>query len=112
MLELTDLHVSYGAVPAVRGLSLEVPQGDIVVLLGANGAGKTTTLKAIHGLVRPLRGAIRMEGKEITGRRPDQVVAAGIALCPEGRQVFPAMTVLENLEVGAVAVRDQRSVPR
>ena len=111
MLELTDLHVSYGSVPALRGVSLEVREGDIVVLIGANGAGKTTTLKAILGLVRPHRGGVRMEGKEIAGRRPDQVVAAGIALCPEGRQVFPAMTVLENLEVGAVAVRDRRSVP-
>ncbi len=110
MLELADVHVGYGAVPAVRGVSLHVGPGDIVVLLGANGAGKTTTLKAIHGLVRPRRGSIRMEGREIAGARPDQVVASGIALCPEGRQVFPAMTVLENLEVGAVARPDPRGV--
>ena len=103
MLELADLHVSYGPVPAVRGISLEVGKGEIVVVIGANGAGKTTTLKAIHGLVRPRRGSVRMERREITGAPPHQVVAAGIALCPEGRQVFPAMTVLENLELGAVA---------
>ena len=112
MLELSGIDVSYGPVPAVRGVSLRVQKGEIVVLIGGNGAGKSTTLKAIHGLVRPRRGSIRLDGREMSRAVTHQIVASGIALCPEGRQVFPSMTVLENLELGAVALVDRSLVPR
>jgi branched-chain amino acid transport system ATP-binding protein len=107
MLELKDVHVRYGSVPALRGVSLHVDSGEIVALIGANGAGKTTTLRAIQGLVRPSAGSIRMDGEEITRAAPHRIVAGGISHCPEGRQVFPAMTVLENIELGAVALADR-----
>jgi len=100
MLELDDVTVYYGKRRALEGVSLGVGAGEIVTLLGANGAGKSTTLRAISGLVRPARGRILYEGREITRWSPDAIVAAGIAQVPEGRDVFPEFTVLENLLVG------------
>jgi branched-chain amino acid transport system ATP-binding protein len=100
MLELDDVTVYYGKRRALEGVSLGVGAGEIVTLLGANGAGKSTTLRAISGLVRPARGRILYEGREITRWSPDAIVAAGIAHVPEGRDVFPEFTVLENLLVG------------
>src|ERR1051325_7368742 len=91
----------YGGVTALRGISLQVKTGQLVALIGANGAGKSTTLRAISGLVAPRSGAMLFEGKDIAGAKPPQVVASGIAHCPEGRRVFPHMTVEENLDMGA-----------
>lgn len=101
MLKVTDLHSYYGNIHALKGISLEVNQGEIVTLIGSNGAGKTTTLKSIAGLIKPEEGTVVFHGKDITGLRADKMVAMGIALVPEGRQVFPFMTVMENLEMGA-----------
>ncbi|MCF8078356.1 MAG: ABC transporter ATP-binding protein [Desulfobacterales bacterium] len=112
MLELQEIHVSYGHVPALRGVSLQVEEGEIVALIGGNGAGKTTTLRAIQGIMPTTSGKVLWKGTDITGKPPYQVVAMGISHCPEGRQVFPHMTVLENLKMGAIAkaesVRDSR----
>src|SRR6478609_5935481 len=91
----------YGGVTALRGISLEVKAGQLVALIGANGAGKSTTLRAISGLVAPRSGSMLFEGEDIAGAKPPRVVAAGIAHCPEGRRVFPHMTVEENLDMGA-----------
>src|ERR1044071_2272625 len=91
----------YGGVTALRGISLEVKAGQLVALIGANGAGKSTTLRAISGLVAPRSGSMLFEGKDIAGAKPPRVVALGIAHCPEGRRVFPHMTVEENLDMGA-----------
>ena len=110
MLDLKDVYVNYGSVPALRGVSLHVEAGKIVALIGANGAGKTTTLRSVQGLVRPSSGSIWMDGKEITRAAPHRIVAGGISHCPEGRQVFPSMTVLENLELGAVSLADQTGI--
>lgn len=108
MLRIRDLHVCYGNVEALHGVSLEVENGEMVTLIGANGAGKTTMLKTISGLIKPTQGEIEFEGKSINGERPDTIVRLGIAHCPEGRRVFPQMTVQENLEVGAfIRGRDQ-----
>lgn len=104
MLELRDIHVAYDHVPALRGVSLRVDRGEIVALIGANGAGKSTTLKAIQGIVKTGKGDIFWEGNRITGTPPHRVVQKGIAHCPEGRQVFPNMTVAENLNMGAIAL--------
>jgi branched-chain amino acid transport system ATP-binding protein len=101
LLELDDVAVSYGAVEALKGISLAVDEGEIVTLLGANGAGKTTTLRTISGLLKLRRGAVRFDGKRIDGVAPHSVVALGIGHSPEGRRVFPLMTVLENLQMGA-----------
>lgn len=108
MLELSDIHVFYDHVPALRGISLNVEAGEIVALIGANGAGKSTTLRAIQGLVRTGGGNIYWEGQRITGMPSHQVVQKGIAHCPEGRQVFPNMTVSENLIMGSIALRDAK----
>ncbi|MFO7714688.1 ABC transporter ATP-binding protein [Desulfosarcina sp.] len=104
MLELRDIHVSYGHVPALRGVSLTVEKGEIVALIGANGAGKSTTLRAIQGIMAPLKGNIYWNGEDITNLAPHKVVGKGIAHCPEGRQIFPSMTVMENLKMGAIAI--------
>lgn len=104
MLELRDVHVSYDHVPALRGISLHVGKGEIVALIGANGAGKSTTLRAIQGIVSVSSGQVLWETQNITGTAPFRVVSLGIAHCPEGRQVFPAMTVEENLSMGATAI--------
>jgi branched-chain amino acid transport system ATP-binding protein len=100
MLELDDLHCSYGPIEAVRGLSLEAPTGSLVCILGPNGAGKSTTLKAISGLVRPWRGSIRLDGEEVTRLDAARRLAKGIALCPEGRRIFSDFTVEENIRLG------------
>jgi branched-chain amino acid transport system ATP-binding protein len=105
MLEIDHLEVTYGEATAVRDVSLRVGQGEIVTLIGGNGAGKTTTLRAISGLLRPRAGSIRFEGVPITGLSPDRIVALGIAQVPEGRHVFPALSVEDNLKVGAHLVR-------
>jgi len=101
VLELEDVHTFYGSIEALKGISIEVREAEVVTLLGANGAGKSTTLRSIHGLNPPRRGRIRFAGKEIAGRSPHEIVELGIAHAPEGRRLFPRMTVLENLEMGA-----------
>ena len=107
MLQVTDLHIRYGSVNAVRGLSFEVGEGEAVALIGANGAGKSSTLKAIAGLLRPASGSIEFDGGRIDGFGPDSIVRRGIALVPEGRQIFGTLTVKETLRVGrAVRRRD------
>ena len=110
MLEVEGLECRYGKVQAVRALSMAVRQGELVTLIGANGAGKTTTLKTISGLIKPTAGAIRFESRDITGASPRDVLALGIAHCPEGRRVFPYMTVVENLEMGAYLRHDRAEV--
>ncbi len=101
LLELNNVHSYYGNIQAIKGVSLTIEPGEIVTLIGSNGAGKSTTLKTISGLLRPRMGEIRFDGKRIDGTRPDQIVAMGICQSPEGRRVFPRMTVVENLEMGA-----------
>ena len=101
LLELQDVHVKYGAVEALKGISLTVEQGEIVTLLGANGAGKTTTLRTISGLLRPSEGAILFQGQPVDKVPAHEIVALGIGHVPEGRRVFPSMSVVENLEMGA-----------
>jgi len=100
MLKIRDLHVSYGHARVIHGISFDVAKGSLVTLIGANGAGKTTTLLAISGLLKPAAGTIEFDGVTINAKRPDEIIAMGIAQCPEGRRVFPAMTVRENLEIG------------
>jgi branched-chain amino acid transport system ATP-binding protein len=109
ILELDDLNVYYGAIHAVKGISLDVGEGEIVTLIGANGAGKSTTLRAINGLNHPRRGTIRFQGEDITTSKPHDIVARGIAQSPEGRRLFPRMSVLENLEMGAFQREDRSS---
>jgi branched-chain amino acid transport system ATP-binding protein len=111
VLDITDIHTSYGNIRALKGISLTVEKGEIVTLIGANGAGKTTTLKTIIGTLGPQRGEIRFEGKRISGLSTNKVVRLGIAHSPEGRRIFPRMTVLENLELGAFARPDKQNVP-
>ena len=106
ILEIRDLVVSYGGIEAVKGISLDVPEGKIVTLIGANGAGKSTTLKAIAGLVRPKSASIRFQGEELLGRASDDIVSRGVTLVPEGRRVFSNLTVLENLKIGAYLRKD------
>jgi branched-chain amino acid transport system ATP-binding protein len=103
VLELQDVHTYYGRIHALRGVSLEVQPGEVVTLIGSNGAGKTTTLKTIIGTLRPQDGQITLDGRRIDGLPTDRVVRLGIAQAPEGRRIFPRMTVLENLELGAFA---------
>ncbi len=106
LLHIDDLHVSYGGIEALKGISLDVFKGDIVTLIGANGAGKSTTLRAISGLVPIKSGTITYEGGVIDGQSPQQIVSEGICMVPEGRRVFPNLTVLENLRIGAYLRRD------
>ncbi len=101
MLKIKDLRVSYGGIEAVKGISLEVPEGSIVTLIGANGAGKSTTLRAVSGLVKPQSGSITYLGQDITSVSTEKIVAQGITLVPEGRRVFPDLSVYENLKIGA-----------
>jgi branched-chain amino acid transport system ATP-binding protein len=110
VLTVTDLHVSYGNIAAVKGISLEVYQGEIVTLIGANGAGKSTTMRTISGLLKPRKGEITFEGKKISGMRGDEVAKLGIAQSPEGRRIFPRMTVSENLELGAFLRKDKSTM--
>jgi branched-chain amino acid transport system ATP-binding protein len=110
MLEVRGLHCRYGKVGVLKGISLEVRAGELVSLIGANGAGKTTTLKAISGLVAPVGGQIMFEGEDITSAPARRILALGIAHCPEGRRVFPYMTVQENLEMGCYLRADRARV--
>jgi len=112
LLRISDLHVSYGAVPAVRGVHLELPPGDLRVILGANGAGKTTIIKAVLGLLKAQRGSVEFAGRDITGWPPHRVNRLGIAWVPEGRQVWDSLTVLDNLRMGAFAQRDDAETAR
>ncbi len=112
MLELRDLHVNYGAISALHGISLKVEQGQIVTLIGANGAGKSTTLRAISGLVKPRSGIINFEGHEIAGLPPHEIVGRGLAQSPEGRMVFANLTVAENLKMGAYLRHDHANFPK
>jgi branched-chain amino acid transport system ATP-binding protein len=110
MLRLESVSAGYGRAPVLAGVSVEVRQGDLVCLVGANGAGKSTTLKTISGLLKPTAGRILFDGREIQGWRPQDILRAGIAHCPEGRRVFPYLTVQENLEMGAYVRKDARAV--
>ena len=107
MLEIKDLHVSYGGIQALRGVSLNVPDGKIVTLIGANGAGKSTLMRTISGLVKAQSGSILWNGQELLGKPIDQIVSSGIAMSPEGRRVFADLTVLENLKIGAYLRKDK-----
>ncbi|MHA6345614.1 ABC transporter ATP-binding protein [Roseivivax sp. CAU 1761] len=106
MLEIRGLRTGYGPIEVVHGIDLDVSEGECVALIGANGAGKSSTLKAVCGLLPARAGSIRFAGQEITNRSGHTIVRAGITMCPEGRQVFPGMTVLQNLRLGAYARRD------
>lgn len=110
MLNLKDVNVYYGAVHALKGLSLNVEEGEIVTLIGSNGAGKSTTIKAISGIVAVESGTIEFEGKPIAGMSPHRVVECGIVQIPEGRRVFPEMSVRENLEMGAYSRKDRAQI--
>jgi branched-chain amino acid transport system ATP-binding protein len=107
LLELKDVHTYYGAIHALRGISFEVEEGEIVTLIGSNGAGKSTTLRTISGLLRPRQGEIWLRGARIDGKRPHEIVELGVCQSPEGRRVFARMSVQENLEMGAFARRDR-----
>lgn len=110
MLEVRNLETFYGPVMAIRGVSLDVPEGKIVAVLGSNGAGKTTVLKTISGAMEPQKGSITFEGRDIAGYEPDRVARDGIGHVPEGREVFPFLSVKENLEMGAFARTDKEAV--
>ena len=109
ILKITDLRVNYGGIEAVKGISFDVPEGKIVTLIGANGAGKSSTLRTISGLVKPKSGAIEFKGQDITGKDPTAIMQSGITLVPEGRRIFPDLTVQENLRVGAYIRKDDIS---
>lgn len=106
MLKVKDLKVNYGGIEAVKGISFEVPEKSIVTLIGANGAGKSTTLRSIVSLEKPSSGTIEFLGENITGKNTDEIVSRGITLVPEGRKIFPDLTVLENLKIGAYMRKD------
>ena len=110
MLKIENLDVYYGAIHALKGISLELNEGEIVTLIGANGAGKTTTLQTISGLIRPKNGSITFQGQELTQRPAQEIVKMGISQVPEGRRVFANLTVLENLEMGAYLRKDKEGI--
>ena len=112
MLKVNDLVVSYGGIEALKGISLEVPEGKIVTLIGANGAGKSTLLRSIMGLVKPESGSITYNDKKILGLNSQKIVESGITLVPEGRRVFPNLTVLENLQIGAYMRKDKEEIEK
>lgn len=112
MLKVQDLRVAYGGIEALKGVSLEVPDGEIVTLIGANGAGKSTLLRSIIGLVKPESGLITYHDKKINGLNSQQIVQTGITLVPEGRRVFPNLTVLENLQIGAYMRNDKDGIAK
>jgi len=112
LLEVNEIETFYGKIPALKGISLTVDQGNIVSLLGANGAGKTTTLKTIAGLLHPARGTIVFRDERIERMAPEEIVRHGISMVPEGRQVFPEMTVNENLEMGAFILKGSNELQR
>ena len=107
MLKIENLNVRYGGIHAIRGISLEVPIGKIVTLIGANGAGKSSTLRSVAGLVKNKTGSISWKGKNIFGLLPEEILMSGVALCPEGRRIFPQLTVLENLKLGGYSRKDK-----
>ena len=107
MLKIENLEVRYGGIQAIRGVSIEVPKGKIVTHIGANGAGKSSTLRATAGLVKGKKGSITWNGKDIMKLLPEDILASGIALCPEGRRIFPQLTVLENLHLGGYTRKDK-----
>ena len=109
ILKIEDLQVHYGGIEAVKGISFDVQEGQIVTLIGSNGAGKSSTLRTISGLVKPSGGKITFRGEDITGKDPTQIVTQGVTLVPEGRRIFPDMTVLENLKIGAYLRKDDLS---
>ena len=110
VLKLDGVHTYYGSIHALKGISIEVHQGEIVTLIGANGAGKSTTLRSINGLNHPRRGTIEFQGRDITHEAPHEVVGRGIAQSPEGRRLFPRMSVIENLEMGAFQRADKSGI--
>ncbi|MHB1242413.1 MAG: ABC transporter ATP-binding protein [Gaiellaceae bacterium] len=110
VLELNDVHTYYGAIHALKGISIEVREGEVVTLIGANGAGKSTTLRSINGINHPRQGTIRFQGRDITSAAPHTIVKMGIAQSPEGRRLFPRMSVLENLEMGAFQRTDRANL--
>jgi branched-chain amino acid transport system ATP-binding protein len=110
VLELKDVNTYYGSIHALKGISLEVYDGEVVTLIGANGAGKSTTLRSINGLNRPRKGTITFQDRDITTTPADQIVKMGISQSPEGRRLFPRMSVLENLEMGAFQRKDRRGI--
>ena len=110
MLSLVDIHTFYGNIQALKGVSLEVQEGEIITLIGANGAGKTTTLMSISGIVPPRSGEVRFMGESITRMNPDKIVSMGISQVPEGRRIFPYLTALENLDMGAFLRGDKEGV--
>ena len=112
MLRINDLNVSYGGIKALRNINIEVPDGKIVTLIGANGAGKSTLLRSISGLVKPQSGSIRLDNKELIWNPINKICAEGIALSPEGRHVFPNLTVLENLMIGAYLRNDKEAIQK
>ncbi len=112
MLKIENLHVAYGGIQALRGISMEVPDGKIVTLIGANGAGKSTTLRTITGLVKAASGSIQWNGGELLGKSIDKIIGEGIAMSPEGRRVFPDLMVLENLKLGAYLRRDKAEITK
>ena len=109
ILSIQNLQVNYGGIEAVKGISFDVPEGEIITLIGANGAGKSSTLRAISGLVKPRGGKILYRGEDITGKNPTEIVSKGVTLVPEGRRIFADLTVKENLKVGAYLRKDDIS---
>ena len=112
ILKVDDINVYYGSIHAIKGISFEVNEGEIVTLIGANGAGKSTTLRTITGLVKAASGSIQWNGEEQLGKSIDKIVTSGIAMSPEGRRVFPDMTVLENLKIGAYLRKDKAEIEK
>ncbi len=112
MLEIEDIHVNYGPITALRGVSLTVAEGELVAMIGANGAGKSTTLASIAGVARPARGVIRFQGTPILGLPPERIIRRGIAMVPETREIFPGLTVMENLLLGAFIRKDRGEFKR
>ena len=110
MLKIDDINVYYGAIHALKGISLEVDEGEIVTLIGANGAGKSTTLRTISGLLKPKTGAIEFQGQNIAGVPAHEIVKRGISQVPEGRRIFAEMTVMENLDLGAFTRKDKDGI--
>jgi len=110
MLKVDNLHVYYGHIHAVKGVSFEVREGEVLTLIGANGAGKSTTIKTITGILKPRQGDVIFNGHSIKGLRPEKVVALGVGYVPEGRRVFPVLTVEENLEIGAYCRKDRAGI--
>lgn len=112
MLTVKNLQVNYGSVQALKDISIEVKQGEIVTLIGSNGAGKSTLLKTISGLIRPKQGSITFEGKDLTSIPPEKIVSIGISHVPEGRRIFSGMTVMENLRIGAYQRKDKKGIEK